>query len=69
MKTEDLTASNQVVDKESNIVSIMSVDFFEKETTVYSFEVFEHHIYFVSMLGLLVHNNYEGAEDGLTGSN
>jgi len=57
MKTEDLTASNQVVDKESNIVPVISVEFLEKETTVYNFEVLEHHNYFVSALGLLVHNN------------
>jgi len=56
MKAEDLTASNQVVDKESNIVPVISVEFLEKETTVYNFEVLEHHNYFVSALGLLVHN-------------
>jgi len=62
MKAEDLTASNQVVDKESNIVPVISVEFLEKETTVYNFEVLEHHNYFVSALGLLVHNVCDDAE-------
>ena len=63
MKAEDLTASNQVVDKESNIVPVISVEFLEEEITVYNFEVLEHHNYFVSTLGLLVHNVCEGAGD------
>ena len=64
MKAEDLTASNQVVDKENNIVPVISVEFLEEEITVYNFEVLEYHNYFVSALGLLVHNVCEG-----TGSN
>jgi len=69
MKAEDLTASNQVVDAESDTVPVVSVEFLEKETTVYNFEVLEHHNYFVSALELLVRNVCEGAGDGLTGSN
>ena len=61
MKAEDLAASNQVVDAESDTVPVVSVEFIEKETTVYNFEVLEHHNYFVSALGLLVHNVCEGA--------
>jgi len=63
MKAEDLTASNQVVDKEGGIASVLSMEFLEEETTVYNFEVLEHHNYFVSALGLLVHNVCEGAGD------
>jgi hypothetical protein len=57
VKTKDLKTTDMLSLNDSKQVSIKSIEIDERNESVYNFEVEENHTYYVSELGVRVHNN------------